>query len=370
MASAWAIVVSLALLLAGRTADAQVVDDCPAKSGEVFRIGLLNPVPEFTVSTLLAVEDVNVNAFAGMPTLGCFPFNLTLIRDEGPADEVCLDDPDFPYGEESDYGATECEPSSICFPRNMIWQNTMCSGSLGAPAAEAMLADGVMAIVGPHCSDVAMSVHDTLRAGNVPYISWATSSKLSDETAYPYHFRTAGPDGAQARAMVDIALQLNATSASILSDTSSISQTFAEDIIDILNPIDGFELRAHQVINFEENNPSRADEPLPDYVAAITALADAEADVTFAVYRPYLDSYCRNAREVLEASGDQDYETTWIHSDYLSYPTCVPDGFEGQILATKVRSISCVCVCVCVNVSRHFFFSHFPPLFVTGSNFS
>ena len=322
-------------------APADGASPCPEKSGEVFSIGLMSPIAEFAVSALLAVEDVNTDVFAEMPTIGCFPFNLTLFRGGSPAEEVCQDDPDFPFGNVASFASTECDPSEVCFPRNMIWEDTACTASLGAAAAEAMLADGVTAVIGPHCSEVARSVHDTLLAGSVPYVSWATSSSLSDETVYPYHYRTVGPDGAQARAMVDIALQLNASSASIISDPSEFSQSFADDLIGYLART-GLELRTHQVLQIEED-PGRqtVTEASPaDISADVAALAEAGADVTFSVFRARIapPTKCVNGRAILQASADQGYETTWINGDLLFMEECVPDGFDGTVLATRVRS--------------------------------
>lgn len=309
---------------------------CPPKTGDVFSIGLMNTVGNgrtapFVVSALLAVEDVNLDAFADMSTLGCFPFNLTLFRGGVPEDDVCADQPEFPFPTEFDtvveFGE-KCDPSTICYPRNMLWKQTSCSiENSGAPAAAELLKmePELVAVIGPGCSAPAYSAHDTLAAADVPLISGsATSSRLSNETAYPYFFRTIGPDGAQARAMVDLAKKLNATSASIVSDTSPFAQDFAGEIIGYLES-SGIELREHREL------PSTI-VPVPDVTADVAALVAAEADVTFAV-----NGECTTTRTVLETPTIQNYESSWILSDALGYDKCVPANFDGRVLSMKVH---------------------------------
>ena len=301
---------------------------CPPKTGDVFSIGLMNAVIPYGVSALLAVEDVNLDAFADMSTLGCFPFNLTLFRGGVPEDDVCADQPEYSFPYALTDSVEECDPSTICYPRNMLWKQTSCSiENSGAPAAAELLEmePELVAVIGPGCSAPAYSAHDTLAAADVPLISGsATSSRLSNETAYPYFFRTIGPDGAQARAMVDLAKKLNATSASIVSDTSPFAQDFAGEIIGYLES-SGIELREHREL------PSTI-VPVPDVTADVAALVAAEADVTFAV-----NGECTTTRTVLETPTIQNYESSWILSDALGYDKCVPADFDGRVLSMKVH---------------------------------
>ena len=303
---------------------------CPPKTGDVFSIGLMNAATPYGVSALLAVEDVNLDAFVDMSTLGCFPFNLTLFRGGVPEDDVCAGQPEYSFPYAITDSMEECDPSTICYPRNMLWKQASCSianaENAGAAAAELLeMEPELVAVIGPGCSAPAYSAHDTLAAADVPLISGsATSSRLSNETAYPYFFRTIRPDGAQARAMVDLAKKLNATSASIVSDTSQFAQEFAGEIIGYLES-SGIELREHREL------PSTI-VPVPDVTADVAALVAAEADVTFAV-----NWACPTAQTVLEASTIQNYESSWILSDVLGYAKCVPADFDGRVLSTKVR---------------------------------
>ena len=148
--------VSLLLLSSSALADPGT-EGCPTKAeAAVFRVGIMSPVTAFAVPGFLAVDAVNENA---IPSLGCFGFNLTVYSGDAPDEPVCADDPSYSFATAVTVAGWEndgCDPSRLCYPTNTIWQNSECSAERAPSAAEALLEDGVVAVLGPICSDSAV----------------------------------------------------------------------------------------------------------------------------------------------------------------------------------------------------------------------
>ena len=70
----------------------------------------------------------------------------------------------------------------------------------------------LVGVIGAHSSDLSKVIADFLRVFGIPQISYgSTASLLSDKTIYSHFFRTVPPDTQQAKAIVDICVELGWT---------------------------------------------------------------------------------------------------------------------------------------------------------------
>ena len=289
---------------------------------EVFRVGMIIPTTSLAVSVLLAAEHA-VNGNTIMKELGCFDFNITLFNSDTPADTICSNNDAYPFVShiqtlDIQYNS-ECPPESICFPNNTLWLNDECDSSWGKPAAEAMLDDDVVAVIGPACSGTTIAAEPVMAkdGAHVPLISpTATSSALSNATVFPYFFRTIGPDSAQAKAMVDIATALNVTKAAVIADASIYSSAFAMNIIGFLPDV-GIELVTHQVVGGNQTAAQTEALPIAIITSAMEAIASSGAEAIFNTVS------CATSKEILELAPSFNL-TTSTNSNNCSIPFIMP----------------------------------------------
>ncbi len=77
----------------------------------------------------------------------------------------------------------------------MIVRDTQTSPTTGAAAAQEVISDGVVAIVGAASSSVSKAVAEVAAQNKIPQISYSSSNpELSNKTLYPYFMRMISPD--------------------------------------------------------------------------------------------------------------------------------------------------------------------------------
>lgn len=283
----------------------------------------------FAIAAQLATEfAVNRNAFS---SAGCFSFNLTMYSGETgePAAPICSNDPGYPFA-----GSLLEDCDRICFPSNMMWEQTNCTASKGAPAAESILstAPDVVAVIGASCSGVSKAASPVLAAADVPLVSpSSTDAELTNVTAYPNFFMMNSPDSAQAYALVDLAAKLNVTSASVVASESFYSESLAEGIIDLF-PSVGIELATYEILQAEDAADIPANQLEPVNLADVVGNLSASGATAI-----FSTGYCGDTMKVKELAATYNMTTaddcyTWIGGDANTHNNCVPsDAWNGSV---------------------------------------
>lgn len=102
-------------------------------------------------------------------------------------------------------------------------EDDACDAQTGVQAAEKLLTEGIVAIVGGYCSGASIPESDTLhRNGDLPFITAASSNPLFTEQGYDDVFRMVSRDDQEAPADVSFIQQwLHATKIAIMDDNST-----------------------------------------------------------------------------------------------------------------------------------------------------
>ncbi|KAG0499030.1 hypothetical protein HPP92_003721 [Vanilla planifolia] len=96
-------------------------------------------------------------------------------------------------------------PSVLAGTRlRMIVRDTNCSGFLGTIGALQLMANDVVAIIGPQSSGVAHIVSEAVSEPNVPLLSFAATDPTLSSLQYPYFLRTTQSDYFQMNAVADM----------------------------------------------------------------------------------------------------------------------------------------------------------------------
>ncbi|KAG0499024.1 hypothetical protein HPP92_003715 [Vanilla planifolia] len=96
-------------------------------------------------------------------------------------------------------------PSVLAGTRlRMIVRDTNCSGFLGTIEALQLMANDVVAIIGPQSSGVAHIVSEAVSELNVPLLSFAATDPTLSSSQYPYFLRTTQSDYFQMNAVADM----------------------------------------------------------------------------------------------------------------------------------------------------------------------
>ena len=89
-----------------------------------------------------------------------------------------------------------------------------------ASAAQQLIQQGVVAVIGPHTSDRTQAVQSIFHEAGILQISYGATAVPLTEKGFPYFFRTCPRDDEQAKAFVRVLRKLNFKKISVLHDQS------------------------------------------------------------------------------------------------------------------------------------------------------
>lgn len=94
-------------------------------------------------------------------------------------------------------------------------------------AAKRLIRQGVVAVIGPHTSDMTEAVQDILNDGGIIQLSYGSTAVSLTEKGLPRFFRTCPRDDEQAKAFVRILRKLNFRRVALLNDQSLYGKSLA-----------------------------------------------------------------------------------------------------------------------------------------------
>jgi ABC-type branched-subunit amino acid transport system substrate-binding protein len=161
-----------------------------------------------------------------------------------------------------------------------------CDAQQGTQAAEKLLTEGIVAIVGGYCSGASIPESDILhRSGDLPFITAASSNPKFTEQGYDNVFRMVSRDDAEAPADVSFMKDyLKATKIAIMHDNT----TYAKGVADSAKQ--AATASGMTVTYFDAITPGER-----DYTAALEKVATTSPDVLF--YTGYYPEFGLLAKE-------------------------------------------------------------------------
>ena len=153
-----------------------------------------------------------------------------------------------------------------------VAEDDACDAQQGTQAAEKLLTEGIIAIVGGYCSGASIPESDILhRSGDLPFITAASSNPKFTEQGYDNVFRMVSRDDAEAPADVSFMKDwLKATKIAIMHDNS----TYAKGVADSAKS--AAQSSGMTVTYFDAITPGQK-----DYSAALTKVGTTSPDVLF-----------------------------------------------------------------------------------------
>src|SRR5213082_55298 len=166
-----------------------------------------------------------------------------------------------------------------------------CDAQQGTQAAEKLLTQGIVAIVGGYCSGASIPESDILhRSGDLPFITAASSNPKFTEQGYDNVFRMVSRDDAEAPADVSFMKDwLKAKSIAILHDNT----TYAKGVADSAKT--AASAAGVTVTYFDAITPGQK-----DYSSALTRVGTTHPDVLF--YTGYYPEFGLLAKEYVALS--------------------------------------------------------------------
>ena len=151
-------------------------------------------------------------------------------------------------------------------------EDDACDAQQGTQAAEKLLTEGIIAIVGGYCSGASIPESDILhRSGDLPFITAASSNPKFTEQGYDNVFRMVSRDDAEAPADVSFMKDwLKATKIAIMHDNT----TYAKGVADSAKSAAA--ASGVTVTYFDAITPGQK-----DYSAALTKVGTTNPDVLF-----------------------------------------------------------------------------------------
>lgn len=321
------------LFMLAVSANAQFAgEDCPPKSGDVYKLGMMGSPTAWRAIWLAAEHAVNSNALSNKPSVGCFDFDISLFTDdEASSDLLCKttesweDTPGVPTISDGqllyldpDMPTDECADVGICFPENALRCDTHCTAARGEPCAKWITdtAD-VVGVIGAGCSGPTIEAASYLETLDIPLISpSATSPTLSDVVEFPNFFRTCPGDAGQSKALVDLAASFGIQKAAVIATRDPYSQGFAEGIVQF-GPEMGIEITTFELI-CEDTDCSEYYNEVYD---AVKSIKDSGAKVIFST------SHCINHQLIKSIAYDLDMTAEncyqWYGGDGRTNDGCI-----------------------------------------------
>jgi branched-chain amino acid transport system substrate-binding protein len=165
-------------------------------------------------------------------------------------------------------------------------EDDACDAQTGVQAAQKLLNENIVAIVGGYCSGASIPESDTLhRNGDLPFITAASSNPKFTEQGYDNVFRMVSRDDAEAPADVSFMKDwLKATKIAIMHDNT----TYAKGVADSAKQ--AAQSSGMTVTYFDAITPGQK-----DYTAALEKVATTSPDVLF--YTGYYPEFGLLAKE-------------------------------------------------------------------------
>jgi branched-chain amino acid transport system substrate-binding protein len=166
-----------------------------------------------------------------------------------------------------------------------------CDAQQGVQAAQKLLTQKIIAIVGGYCSGASIPESDTLhRNGNLPFITAASSNPKFTEQGYDNVFRMVSRDDAEAPADVSFMKEfLHASKLAIMHDNT----TYAKGVADSAKQ--AAQASGITVTYFDAITPGQK-----DYTAALVKVNSTHPDVLF--YTGYYPEFGLLAKEYVQLS--------------------------------------------------------------------
>jgi branched-chain amino acid transport system substrate-binding protein len=161
-----------------------------------------------------------------------------------------------------------------------VAEDDACDAQQGTQAAQKLLNEGIVAIVGGYCSGASIPESDVLhRNGDLPFITAASSNPKFTDQGYDNTFRMVPRDDQEAPADVGFMKEiLKATKLAIMHDNT----TYAKGVADSAKS--AAQSAGMTVVYFDAITPGQK-----DYTSALTAVGAKNPDVLF--YTGYYPEY-------------------------------------------------------------------------------
>ena len=151
-------------------------------------------------------------------------------------------------------------------------QDSPCNPQVAVQAAQKLVTDGVVGVVGPYCSGDAIPASVIYHRANIPMITPASTNPKLTEQGFNDIFRTIGRDDEQGLfAARIIAKSLGAKKIAIIHDNTVYAKGLAEQTRDALSKYSGT-----NIVLFDAITPGSK-----DFSAIVTRLRTLNPDVTY-----------------------------------------------------------------------------------------
>ena len=150
-------------------------------------------------------------------------------------------------------------------------EDTACDPRQAVAAANKLVNEKVVGVVGAYCSSATIPASETLDEAKIPMLTPASTSEKVTERGLPYMFRVCGRDDDQSIAAIKFIKDvLKAKTIFIVDDKTTYSQGLADNV-EKLAKKDGFTVIAHDHVNQGDK----------DFSAVLTKIRDAKPDVFY-----------------------------------------------------------------------------------------
>ncbi len=191
----------------------------------------------------------------------------------------------------------------------LVIEDEACKPELATNAATKLVSGKVVAVIGHICSGATKAALRTYKDANIITISpSATNPELTQSGQYPNFFRTIAPDDAQAKLVVDFALNtLKLKKIAVIHDKGDYGKGFAEYTKKYLD-----QSGKAQVVLFEGITPGAV-----DYSAIVQKIKHSGADgVIYGGYHP-------EAASVIQQMRKKGMKTLFISDDGVKDQTFI-----------------------------------------------
>ncbi len=153
----------------------------------------------------------------------------------------------------------------------VVPQDTACDPRQAVAAANKLINEEVVGVVGAYCSSSTIPASEALAEEDIPMITPASTNEKVTERGLPYMFRMCGRDDDQSKiAGAFIKDYLKAQTVYIVDDKTTYSQGLAENVAKVLKA-NGIKVLAHDHVNQGDK----------DFSAVLTKIKQANPDVFY-----------------------------------------------------------------------------------------
>lgn len=199
-------------------------------------------------------------------------------------------------------------------------QDTACDPRQAVAAANKLINEEVLAVIGAYCSSATLPASETLAEEDIVMITPASTNEKVTERGLPYMFRTCGRDDDQSKGAVKfIKDYLKAKSVYIVDDKTAYSQGLADNVRM------GAEAAGVNVLGHEHVNQGDK-----DFSAVLTKVKAADPDVFYIS----LQNSATGALMVIQAKR-MGIDAAYLGQDAVYHPQLIDiakDAAEGMYL--------------------------------------